>query len=201
MSLDMNPMRDFGTIGMWSTRADGLEHLQVLSHAPGVEWMVPRAAELNATVKPALWVIDAKNGVSAFVDELRRVGIKLPADPKCADCIRREASTCRKHPATAPLRRGDLLVLDMDMMGVCVGQFVDAFRRDPSIFRHIGQESFNSAVENVKARPIGDQGQIGWARRTAAVDIGPVVSVSAARYGHGVWVARQGKMVPKSKVW
>ena len=84
-------------------------------------------------------------------------------------------------------RRGDVLVLNTAEVADAAGQFIDAFRRDPAILRHIGQEPLDIAIRNAKARPIGDAGQIAWGRRLSEVDIGPLVTVTSARYGWHAW--------------
>lgn len=168
LMLDLTPMRDHGSIGLAAVRADGLEHLQLVDYRPGVDWMVARAAALRDALDPICLVVDAKNGANALIDDLAEVGIKVPEDPE--------------HP-----RRGDLLVLDTQQTSDATGQFIDAFRLTPAVFRHIGQEPLDTAVRNVKVRQIGDAGQIAWGRKLSEVDIGPVVTVTGARYGLRQW--------------
>lgn len=167
LSADMTPMRDHGTVGLYGLRADGLEHVQLVDYRPGVTWMVDRMVELHAALDPLAWVIDAKNGVAALLDDLAVHGITVPEDPE--------------HP-----HRGAVLVLDTAGATDAVGQFIDAYRADPPQLRHVDQVPLNAAIRNVKARPVGDQG-IAWGRRVSDTDIGPVVAVSSARYGYHAW--------------
>lgn len=178
LMLDVTPMRDHGTIGLVGERADGLEHLQLLDYRPGTAWMVARAAEWKQVLGDDLvcFVVDAKNGAAALLDDLREVGITVPEDPE--------------HP-----RRGDVLVLDIQQTSDATGQFIDAFRADPLRFRHLGQEPADRAVENVKVRQIGDAGQIAWGRKASEVDIGPVVTFTGARYGRRLWLNLPSKVV------
>jgi hypothetical protein len=82
-----------------------------------------------------------------------------------------------------------------------VGQFIDGFRRVPPSYRHPGQKPLDDAVGNVKARPIGDAGQLAWGRKISFVDISPVAVVSYAKYGGLCWQIRRAPVVPRSRVW
>jgi phage terminase large subunit-like protein len=168
LMLDLTPMRDHGSIGLAGVRTDGLEHLQLVDYRPGVDWMVARAVELRDALEPICFVIDAKNGAAALLDALAEQGITVPEDPE--------------QP-----RRGDVLVLDAHDMSDAVGQFIDVFRLTPTVLRHTGQEPLDTAVRNAKVRQIGDAGQIAWGRKLSEVDIGPLVTVTGARYGLRQW--------------
>lgn len=165
---DITPMRDHATIGMYGPRADGLEHMQLVDYRPGTGWLVDRLVELSEALNPVCFVVDAKNGGHALLPELAERGITVPDDPE--------------KP-----KRGDVLVLGASEVADAVGQFIDAFRADPATFRHLGQEPLDTAVKNAKARPIGDAGQIAWGRKLSEVDIGPLMTVTGARYGYHAW--------------
>jgi hypothetical protein len=182
LSLDITPMRDHGSIGMHGLRGDGLEHVQLTDYEAGTDWMVERVGELHATLDPALWVLDGKNGVFALVDDLAAVGIKVATDPQA-------------------LNRGELLVLTPAEVSDSVAQFIDAFRRRPPPLRHPGQTPLNTAIGNARPRTIGDAGQIAWGRKLSTVDIGPVVVVTQARYGSHAWQTRRARAMPRSRVW
>jgi hypothetical protein len=182
IAFDMTPMREFGSVGMFALRSDGLEHMQLVDYRPAVDWMVSRLAELNATLAPALFVVERKNGAYALLDDLAAVGIREAEKPQ-------------------ELNRGELLVLEAGEMSDAVGQFIDGYRRHPAPYRHIGQEPLKTAVDNARTRPIGDSGQIAWSRKLSGVDIGPIVVVTEAKYGHAAWLTRRAKVIPRSKVW
>lgn len=172
LALDISPLRDHATIGLYGRRDDGLEHMQLLDYAPaadwdgGSSWVVDRLAEWCSTLDPVGVALHGKNGTRALLDALKERGIEPPDDIEF------------------PFR-GALLIMDDVMMADAVGQFIDGFRTRR--YRHIGQEPLDTAIVNVKARPIGDAGQIVWARRQSAVNIGPVVTVTAARYLFHRW--------------
>lgn len=194
-SLDMTPLREFGTIGMHGFREDALEHVQVVDYEAGVDWMVGRAGVWRQAVDPALWVIDGRNGVKALLPELAKVGIEV-LPPAAVKALLGRLDDETKVPE---IPRGGLLVLDAATAGDAVGQFIDAFRRTPTILRHVDQEPLNLAVPNVQAK-VGDAGQIAWARKLSTVDIGPVVTVTNARLGSFLWLARP-KPKPLQKPW
>lgn len=168
LSWDVTPMRDHASIGMYGARDDGREHMQLVDYRPGTGWIVDRLVELRDTLDPICFVVDAKNGGASLLDDLAERGISVPEDPE--------------QP-----RRGDVLVLDTSEASDAVGQYIDAFRSDPPTIRHIGQEPLDTAVKNARTRSIGDAGQIAWGRRLSEVDIGPLVTVTDARYGWHAW--------------
>jgi hypothetical protein len=182
LALDVSPLLTAASVGMYALRSDGLEHMQLVSYDAGVGWLVARAGELHESLDPALWVVHRKNGAYAMREQLAAVGIVEAEDPD-------------------GLRRGELLVLDDQEMADAVSQFIDAFRRRPSTFRHIGQEAADRAVANVRVRPIGDAGQIAWWRRASGEDIGPVVTFTEARYGYAQWLTRQAEDLPEPAIF
>lgn len=163
---DATPMQDHATIGLFGLRADGLEHVQLVDYREHATWLVARMVELHKELDPLCWVIDSKNAVASFLPDLAEHGIKVPDDP-------------------AKPERGNILLLDADAAAKATGALINAHRAN--LIRHLNDEPLNDAVVNVKARPIGDQGQIGFARRKAEVDIGPVVTIAGARLGFYEW--------------
>jgi hypothetical protein len=168
LAFDVTPMRDHASIGMYGLRDDELEHMQLVDYRDGTEWLVDRLVELKQVLDPICFVVDAKNGGAALLDELATRGIGVPEDPE------------------AP-RRGDILLLDTSGVADAVGQYIDGYRRRPARYRHIGQEPLDLAIKNAKPRPIGDAGQIAWGRKITDVDIGPIQVVTEARYGFHSW--------------
>lgn len=198
MGLDMTPLREFGGIGMHGFREDGLEHLQIVDYAPGIDWMVTRAGLLHEALDPALWVIDGRNGVKALLPELEKVGIKVLGPAATRALLGKLTDEDAKKPVPE-IPRGSLLVLPADAAGDAVGQFIDAFRRNPTVFRHKDQEPLNLAVPNAQPK-VGDAGQIMWTRKLSEVDIGPVVLATNTRYGSHLWLNRP-KAKPMQKPW
>lgn len=165
LAVDVTPLRDAATIGLYGPAGFGTEHMRIVDHRPGTGWVAGRLAELRDVLNPLVVALDAKNGAAALIPELEQRGFRLPEDPE--------------HP-----EHGDLLVTNAAQMADAVGQFIDGFRRDPAAFRHHGQEPLDSAVRNARARPIGDAGAIAWGRKASEVDIGPLITVTLARYAY-----------------
>lgn len=170
LSVDISPLRTWATIGMFAPTGDGSELVQVLDRRAGVDWIPDRLAEWKTSLNPICIVIDRKNGVHSMLETLATLGITPPVDDEGEE----------REP-----RRGDLLVLDTTGVTDGVAQFIDAF--NANLLRHVGQKPLTDAVENVKARPVGDAGAIAWGRRVSSVDIGPVITITQARYGFYLW--------------
>lgn len=179
IAVDVTPLQDHGSIGLYGLREDGLEHMQLVDYRDGTDWIPGRLAELKAVLDPICIVLDEKNGAFALLDDMSDLGMRPPEDP-------------------ATPRRGDLLVLGAAEASAAVGQFIVGYRgvtaqpdmdieAEPSKYRHVGQAPLDAAIKNVKTRPIGDGGQIAWGRRLSEVDIGPVVVVTNGRYGFRAW--------------
>jgi hypothetical protein len=179
LAVDVTPLQDHGSIGLYGLREDLLEHMQLVDYREGTDWIPGRLAELKKVLDPICIVVDEKNGAFALLDDMATLGMKVPEDP-------------------AEPRRGDVLVLGAAEASAAVGQFIVGYRgvtaqpdmerpAEPSKYRHIGQPPLDAAIKNVKTRPIGDGGQIAWGRRLSEVDIGPVVVITEARYGFRAW--------------
>lgn len=198
LSLDMTPMRETGTISMHGFRDDGLEHLQVIDYAPGVDWMVSRAGLLHEALDPALWVIDGRNGIKAYIQELSEVGIKV-LGPAATRALTGKLTDEDKKKPIPEIPRGSLLILDAGLAADAVGQFIDTYKRIPTVLRHKDQEPLNLAIPNAQTK-VGNEGQIIWSRKLSDVDISPVVTVTNARLGSYLWLNRP-KAKPMQKPW
>lgn len=67
-------------------------------------------------------------------------------------------------------------------MGQACGRFVDMLR-DGTLHHLQGQEALDIAVRGATKRNIGQSGAFGWNKRTADVDISPLVAVTLALHG------------------
>lgn len=166
VGVDVSPLRDWTTIGLYSVRDDDLEHVQLLDYREGVDWVPDRIAEVDRLLQPLGYGLDDKNGARALLAALAERGIVVAED------------------RSAP-ERGQIMVFGVHEAADSVAGFVDAFRAGR--LRHIEQEPLTAAIVNVQPRPIGDSGLIGWGRRRSNVNIGPVVTVAEARYVYHAW--------------
>lgn len=169
---DWAPMRDYGSVGLWSVRADELEHVQLVDYRPGVGWTLERLVELGEVLDPVLYVVERANGGRDLVDS-------LPFE--VAEAGAKE------------LKRGQVLVLNSWEASTAVGQFMNVCRAVPPLLRHTGQAALDLAVENVRTRPVGEAGQLALGRKISTIDVSPFAAVTYARYGGQQWAARKPK--------
>jgi hypothetical protein len=80
-ALDASPGLASGAIGVAGYRADRIPHIEitgrdgVLDHRRGVDWMVPRAVEINEQWHP-VWVLAPDGPAGALLSDLRTAGIE-----------------------------------------------------------------------------------------------------------------------------
>ncbi|MEV2277718.1 hypothetical protein AB0I72_19240 [Nocardiopsis sp. NPDC049922] len=158
-SLDINPERSMGAIGVAGIRSDGLYHVEVVDHLPGVTWMVPRTVQLVKKWRPACVVVGNFGPAAALIPDLEAQGVKVikasmgergaAAGGFVDGCVR---------PASAP----------------------PSWR---SSIRHLGQGSLTAAVSAATRQKLGKDGAFVWSRNSMSADICPLVAVSQALWG------------------
>lgn len=160
-AIDVTPTRDHASIAVYSPRADGLGHVELVDRRPGTDWIRPALLRLRQLWDPIAVGIDGLGPAGALIDDLEKAGIKRPADPD--------------KP-----RRGDLAVATTrDVTSAC-GQFADAVRQAAIV--HIDQAELNAALFGARTRTVSEAWA--WARRHASVDISPLVAVTLARWAY-----------------
>jgi phage terminase large subunit-like protein len=174
---DWSPLRDYASIGMWSTREDEREHVQLVDYRPDTGWTLQRLVELGEVLDPVLYVVERANGGHDLVDD-------LPFEVAAA--------------GAKELVRGQILVLNSWEASTAVGQFINLCRGDPGRLRHLDQEALNLAVPNVRTRPVGDAGQLALGRKISTVDVSPFAAVAYARYGGAQWAIKKPKKKAKA---
>jgi hypothetical protein len=124
-------------------------------------------------------VVDHKPGTAWVVPRL--VELVRKHDP-CAVVI---DSTGQAASLIGPLEQAGIEVLQPSARdaGNACGQFFQAVT-DAAEIRHRGDPALMSALGGAQTRPLSDAWA--WARRSAAVDISPLVAVTLAAWGHGV---------------
>ncbi|AIJ26370.1 hypothetical protein [Amycolatopsis methanolica] len=158
-AIDVTPKRDWASIGLYSPRADGLGHVELIDRRPGTDWVVQRLVELVARWNPVAIALDVKGPAGSLLLDLKKVGITVPEDPS--------------EP-----KRGQLAIPTSSEVAAACGHLVDAVTQ--GTLRHIDQSQLNTAVAGAKPRPLGDA--YAWARKTADSDISPLVTVTLARW-------------------
>lgn len=81
--LDVSPDRSWAAVGVAGARADGLPHVeitssaQVMDHRPGVDWVIPRMAQLAARWPDARVVIASGSAAESLVPALTEAGVTV----------------------------------------------------------------------------------------------------------------------------
>ncbi|MGW3346785.1 terminase large subunit domain-containing protein [Nonomuraea rubra] len=160
-AIDVSPLRTWASIGVASLRPDGRMHLELVDRRAGVDWVVPAITRLADLWDPVAIALDvpSKSPAGSLLDALAEAGFRPPEDPE--------------KPA-----RGDLAIPKLaDVVSAC-GQLADLMRGDG--LRHLDQAELTAAVNGARTRPLGDAWA--WHRRSAQVDISPLVTITLARW-------------------
>lgn len=165
LAVDVTPDNRKASIAVAGNRADGTAHVELIDHRSGVDWVVERLVELRTrhTVRRVTVGDSSHDGI--VLDPAGPVGGLL--QPLRAAGI-----------DPAPMSTRD--------MGQACGAFQAAVRG--RAVHHIGQDQVSGALAGAIPRPIGD-GMWAWGRvrsDRAAVDISPLVAVTAALWGLSV---------------
>lgn len=160
VSLD----RKTSAIAACGRREDGRLHVEVTSQStphgveldnrPGTGWVVPRLKELADRHKPVAVVIDEFGPTGSLIAPAEELGLDITR-----------------------IKTGDV--------GRAFGMFFDGVSgedRSGRNVRHIGQPELTSAVAGAVTRMIGDAKA--WDRRSASVDITPLVAATNALWGY-----------------
>lgn len=160
-AVDVSPRRDWASIGVASRRPDGRMHVELVDRRPGTAWVVPALVRLVDLWDPVAIGIDVptQSPAGSLLDELAEAGIRPPEDPE--------------KPT-----RGDLMVMRLADVTASCGQLADQMRRE--VLAHIDQVPLTAAVNGARTRPLGDAWA--WHRRSAQIDITPLVAITLARY-------------------
>lgn len=163
LAADVTPGATSGAIAMAGRRSDGLDHVEVIEHRPGVGWMVPRIRELVAKWSPCAVVVDAAG----------------PAGPLIAAL---EAGDTMSVPVAAPVEVVKPTARDAAHAAQSFYTAVVPQEGNTPTLRHLEQGPLDAALSGAQKRPLGD----GWAwdRKGVAVDISPLVAGSLALWGH-----------------
>jgi len=74
-AIDVSPDRQWATIAAAGRRTDGLPTIEIVDHAPGVGWVVPRVAELVERHSPSAVVVDPGSAAGGLLPALDAAGI------------------------------------------------------------------------------------------------------------------------------
>lgn len=171
LAVDIAPDRGWAAIGLFGPRDDGLGHVQLLDYRAGTDWIVPRLVELKAALNPVAVGV-ARGTYASLKEDLRQAGMVRPED--------RPPTKAKGGDDSHPPQCGDLAVLTAVDMAAACGQMIDAVRQ--ATLRQVPSPQLDAAVSGGKTRRVGDT--IAWSRKSADVDITPLVAVTEARWAY-----------------
>lgn len=158
VAYHINAKRTHGTI-MWAGKINGVWRIGIADHKPGVDWIIPRLLDLKTKYSPVAFAVDARG--EAQIEELKKVGIKLPDDPK--------------RP-----KRGDLIVPGIDGTAQAFAKLVDAATAAVPMLQHHNEPPLNAAI-SVPARPLGGGSTFD---HKAGVEVGPSCAGGLAMWAY-----------------
>lgn len=75
-ALTATPDRARSSICVAGPRGDSAWHVEVIDNQPGINWMLPRASQLNKTHQPIAFVIDPGSAAGSLIPGLQEAGIE-----------------------------------------------------------------------------------------------------------------------------
>jgi hypothetical protein len=152
-AIDVTPDGAYTAIVAYGLRSDGVGHVEVIEHRRGSSWVVQRMLALRERWDPVATVVDAGSPAGSLIADLEAAGIDI-TKPSARDV----AAAC-----------GSLVVAT----GTAAGD-------DPTI-RYVPHPALDAAVAGAEKRPLADAWK--WSRRSASVDVSPLIAASLARWG------------------
>lgn len=163
-AVEMSMDRLWSVIAVAGMRADGLRHVEIVDSRPGPAWVVDRLRELVKRWRPCAVVIRPNGPAGTLIADIEAAGIELA-----------------KITATDEAQAAALFT---DGVSGRVGD--DG--ADPRVVRHIGQGVLTVAVAGAVRRNTGNAWT--WDRRSASVDIAPLIAGSNALWALGKFGAK-----------
>ncbi len=168
LAVDVSPMRDYASIAVYGTRADGNGHAQV-AYCGTPAGIVQRIVQFRDAIAP-MAIAMGRGTYESLRVELAQRGITRP-----------EARSEDEHGAFARERvPGDIVVLSAIDNAAACAQIIDAVK-DGSL-NHVPTPAGNAAVKVARVQRRGDS--MAWVTTDRAVDITPVTSLTMARWGY-----------------
>lgn len=163
LGVDVDPLREYGSVAVWGVRGDELGHGRLVDYRPGTDWIPDRLAELVGALDP-IGVAMGRGTYESLRQDLDDVELTVPEDPD--------------EP-----RRGDVAVMTPTTMAAACGQMIDAVRQ--ATFRVVPAKPLDDAAKVGQVRQGADT--VAWSPRVSGGQIGPIVSLTLARWLHGTW--------------
>lgn len=159
LGVDTTPTLSHSCIVVCGRNHDNFVHTEitsdeyVLDHRTGTDWVIPRISQIWERARPTAVVIDKGSQAGRYIPELEYRGIKV-----LSPSVREYAQACGTFYTSVVPQRGN----------------------EPDLI-HIGQSTLTNAVAGAATRQLADVWA--WDKRTAIVDISPLVAATHARWG------------------
>jgi len=155
LAVATTPDRAWSAIGLAGVRADGLDHIEVINHKPGTDWLLDRVLGIRERRNVVAVVIDPASPAGSLIVDFEAAGVDV-------------TKTTAQQMAQACGSLYDAVVPPLDAPA--------GYQRT---VKHRGQVSLNAALAGAKKRPLADS----WALdRKGSADICPLEVVILARW-------------------
>ena len=151
--IDSTPGGGRTCIAAYGARDDDLGHGEIIDHRAGTGWVVKRVKELAESWGPVAIVIDAAGPAAQLIPSLEAAGIEVTT-PAARDVAGATGSII----AATGAKEGNEVTM-----------------------RIVPHAALDAAVAGADLSPLADAEK--WNRRSATVDISPIVSLTLARLG------------------
>ena len=77
LAADVTPERSHATVAVVGRRGDGLEHVEVVDHRPGIGWVVGRLVEPHERWQPCAVVVDDTGPAGSLIAPLEEARLEV----------------------------------------------------------------------------------------------------------------------------
>lgn len=185
-AVDVTPDHAAAAVAVAGAREDGLLHLEVVDHRPGINWVAGRVAELVKRWGPCAVAIDVGGPAGAVAADVTEALADLA-----------KGAEGEALEPTAPRVRD---------VGAACGALYAAVVRPPDApadwapsVRHIPHPGLDAALAGAAKRKLGEAWA--WDRLGVDVDISPLVAVTLARWAYATRPREEESDVESWAVW
>ena len=126
-AVDVTPDRSWASIAAAGRRADGIHHVELVDHAPGVSWVAARVVELRERHSPLAVIVDPASAAGAIIPALEAARIEV-IKPTARDVAAAAGAFYDlTRPDVAGLRHLGQTVLDAAVAGAAQRPLADAW--------------------------------------------------------------------------
>jgi len=126
-AVDVTPDRSWASIAAAGRRADGIHHVELVDHAPGVSWVAARVVELRERHSPLAVIVDPASAAGAIIPALEAARIEV-IKPTARDVAAAAGAFYDlTRPDVAGLRHLGQTALDAAVAGAAQRPIADAW--------------------------------------------------------------------------